>query len=91
MRLAICSCSWRCCLTLMSPSYPRGHASAPCHIQATSHPRDMSVFGYGGQRNAQKRNTASATLPERGSSRHLACSQRQPSQAGSWSAYPLNL
>jgi len=48
MRLATCSCSRRCCLTLMSRSYSRRHSSAPCPIQATSHPRDMSVFGYGG-------------------------------------------
>jgi hypothetical protein len=46
MRLATCSCSRRCCLTLMSRSYSLGHSSAPCPIQATSHTRDMSVFGY---------------------------------------------
>jgi len=50
MRLATCSCSRRCCRTLMSRSYSGGHSSAPCPIQATSHPRDMSVFGYGGMR-----------------------------------------
>jgi len=50
MRLATCSCSRRCCLTLMSGSYSRAHSSAPCPIQATSQTRDMSVFGYGGIR-----------------------------------------